>query len=178
MKTTVFNYVERYDKVMAFAAEMGVNLFEYRMYCANRENFPEPGDFHLKNGSFCKHMVWQQEDGVYISPNAYIKLDAMGEKACLWRDAENSEALPTYLDREFLKDNLDKVNHALKELGKDPVSADCWYENAPDDYQSEDVYPGGPQAEAWRHCLPLVKEDNIDECFILLDRLKCAMCVE
>lgn len=184
MRTTIlnFNETERLLKLKEFAKVLGADWQEYLDYRQNQEKFPYPGCYHLKSGGWSVNTVWQQEDGVYLSPNTYLKLNEES-MYCEFRDVEGRHDLPSVLDKQILMENRYDIDSALRRIGKPEIVMDIWYDEAPNHYVYDEVEdnPGDPcsvvSVAYERVFYPVAHENNVPESFLLIERLAAAMMI-
>lgn len=116
-------HFDKFGEVDCFLQEQGVFLQEY-FYHLEETIKPQPGDYHLKNGKFCRYTVMGQEDGIFIASGKYIRYSAWG-----FIQSDNQEQAEDYCERaggrliakpelqQLLIDNCWTIDQAFKKVG-------------------------------------------------------------
>lgn len=137
---------------------------------------PQPGNYLLKNGNVSPHPVYDQESGIYYTPNDYIDLVAISNcqlqmtaaEAKLWCKM-NNYILPTPQELQKIEPHLKTVNGAMCEiymnnqLLPENYLQTCW--------NSENVNEDDDEKVSKRLVI-LGHKDNIPEIVIFMGNLK------
>ena len=113
-----------------------LSRFAFETYLDNKSTYPNPGHYLLKNGKFSESTVYDQEAGIFVNANLYIKLDMPKapltvEQAMVYLKAYEAQ-LPEYFDLRQIAKVVPEINKALTNVGMtdfllpEDVVEECW----------------------------------------------------
>lgn len=149
------------------------DLFE--MYRQNKNKYPQAGYYLLKNGSWSCSTVYDQEAGIFVNPNLYLKLDMPADafnakQTCVYLKACDMQ-IPEYFDLRQIAKVIPEINDALTAVGMadfalpDDVLEACWckesLDNAYDNCISNDSIK--------KRILSVGHQTNVNANYLVLD---------
>lgn len=101
--------------------DFGVARYDFLQYLSDKNLYPQSGDYLLKNGTVSKSTVYDQEAGIFVNANLYIKLDLperplTAEEANVYLGAY-AYRLPEYFDLRQIAKCVPEINKALTAIG-------------------------------------------------------------
>ena len=154
---------------------LGCSACAFDIYCRNLNNYPQAGQYLLKNGSCSPVTVFNQETGIFVNPNLYLSLELppaplTAEQTDVFCKAYGVR-IPEYFELRQIAKASEALNRALDAVGMadfrlpDDVIAGCWcYESMSRALEDDDVSP--------RRVLLVGKKDNVPDFYILLQDIQ------
>lgn len=116
-----------------------VTAAELNQYLNGELDFPKAGFFQLKDKTFQPEPKWNEEWGIYFTPNLYINIDAMNdvkkpltsEQAKVWAEMKEYR-IPTDAELKLIAAEVAAVNSSLCDVNMHPhllsqdVLQTCW----------------------------------------------------
>lgn len=116
--------------------DFGISRYQFMMYHNNKNCYPQPGHYLLKNGAHSVSTVYDQEAGIFANANLYIKLDMpkspfTSEQAMVYLKAYEAQ-VPEYFALRQIAKAAPEINKALTAVGMkdfllpENVLEGCW----------------------------------------------------
>jgi len=140
-QTTVFDSILK---------DFGISRHQFQTYQNYKKNYPQPGYYLLKNGKSSQSTVYDQEAGIFVNANLYIKLDMpkvslTAEQAMVYLKAYEAQ-LPEYFALRQIAKVVPEINKALAAVGMkdfllgENVLEECWCQESLDKaYQEGEI---------------------------------------
>lgn len=158
-----------------FLALTGVSEKMLKQY--ENKDYPQPGNFLLKNGSYSKGVVYNEEAGIYFAPNLYLDLVALNEATEEKLIALHAEGwcgvkkiiIPTLNELTALQTQVSAVNSSLCDVGmrKFLLPSDLinqfWY---------QEILHKPQEAEKKRRIIPIGFKENVPEAVAFMAKIK------
>ncbi len=158
-----------------FLAVAGVDEKMLKKYL-NKE-YPQPGDFLLKDGSYQNGTKYNEEAGIYFSPNLYLNLIAFSKtpnKKFVARDVEGwcniqEVQLPTLEELTTLQQQVKAVNSSLCDAGmgdfllQADLISQCWY---------QEILHNPQKAKETRRIIPIGCKENVPNAVAFMAKLQ------
>ncbi len=152
----------------------GVSRYDFRRYGDSKNRYPQPGNYLLKNGKCSRSTVYNQEAGIFVNANLYIKLDMpenlfTAEQAGVYIKAYENR-LPEYFELRQIAKAAERINPALKSVGMENfilpenVIEGCWYQEALAEAGQNERF-----SDEKRRILLVGNQKNVSDSFIILD---------
>lgn len=116
--------------------DFGISRYEFKWYQNCPSRYPQPGHYLLKNGRHSASTVYDQEEGIFVNANLYIKLDMPKEpftyeQAMVYLKAYEAQ-VPEYFALRQIAKAVPEINKALNAIGMkdfllpENVLEECW----------------------------------------------------
>ncbi len=158
-----------------FLAVAGVDEKMLKKY--QNGDYPKPGNYLLKNGSTSSHTVFDEEAGIYFTPNLYLNLIAFSKtpnKKFVARDVEGwcniqEVQLPTLEELTALQQQVKAVNSSLCDAGmgdfllQADLVSQCWY---------QEILQNPQKAKETRRIIPIGCKENVSAAVAFMAKLQ------
>ena len=164
--------------------DFGVSRYSFERYRNNKSSYPEPGHYLLKSGEESAFSVYDQEAGIFINANWYIKLDLPKDPFTLEQTRVYLKAyeaqLPEYFALRQIAKARTEINNALTAVGMqdfllpENVLEECWCKESLDMAFQNDETGNAEQ----KRVLPVGYQHNVDDKCLLLDDIWEHLCAD
>ena len=168
------NNLQTVQNMMLKGLKVRGDLFE--TYRQNKDKYPKAGCYLLKNGSWSYSTVYDQEAGIFVNPNLYLKLDLPeaelfdAEQTCVYLKARSMQ-IPEFFDLRQIAKAVSEINNAFKAIGMsrfglpENVLKNCWCKESLDEALGNDAGKNPVK----KRILFVGHQENVDVRYLILD---------
>lgn len=157
-----------------------LNVYEDQIHCYEQSKqtgyFPQAGDFLLKNGYASRTTVYDQEAGIYINANLYLRL-TFPEKSLTYEECQvyckmNNVRIPEYFELRQIAKSREAINQSLQAIGMnkyalpEDILHECWSKESLEQAAEEE------KTDEKKRVLLVDKRNNVENILIILEDLK------